>query len=75
MLKKIKEQRGKDKVGTEMLPPPSPLPSIPAIKIESVQSIKETRNENEDLKNQLQIYLDEVLINQEERGGSTYHRE
>ena len=42
MLKKIKEQRGKDKVGTEMLPPPSPLPSIPAIKIESVQSIKET---------------------------------
>ena len=47
MLKKIKEHRGKA-VGTDMLPPPSPLPSLSSIKIEGVRSMKDIgRNQEE----------------------------
>ena len=67
MLKKIKEQRGKDKIGTDMLPPPSPLQPIPTIKIEGVQTIKTSRNEHEEQTSQPNVNNRKILVDNQSR--------
>ena len=67
MLKKIKEQRGKDKIGTDMLPPPSPLQPIPTIEIEGVQTIKTSRNEHEEQTSQPNVNNRKILVDNQSR--------